>query len=1000
MAPRNPSRAMDYYDIAMRPPRASTCCSPNPWKARLALNFKNIEHSTKWVPLPEIAQVRRDLGLTACRKFGDGSDFFTLPILVDPNTGSTIGDSFDIAVYLQKTYPESGAGDLFPAQKLEFEYDPGFALLVPLSEQAKGDYDDYAKFNTTIDAAFTANVGLMAYTMPFDPATAEASRAIFVQRAGVSSWEDFQIKGEARDKAKASFRAMLGDLAKLYARDTSGPFLLGKQASYADMIIGGWVYMAHATLPDDEWQEMRGWHDSTFGRLYDGLQAYAEVKEAARAGDGCHGEEASSLNSYLDGTLTAQGAAVAITRPVLEEDDPPAALYRLMGLLCQALAELGDERTKLLDLVTAIQALPATSQVDWSQLPGFGNMWSDLYRLHFHGANDWEKSDGLGLLPGAEKVELRQHYTAIGAVEAGLCLRGLGGVTSRWGYETLNLVCSGRPGVDVFLSSMFQWLAVAGTRLKRDLEPDRACSYGKRMEVEATMAQHWETWRRAFLQLSEGDDSLSVEGRELAAGCHRMMQDFGDQPCAQCAHLNLACVFAPAPAKRKPGVRGRLVAQLRNRAAAEATTTNTNGRHQPVNAAAASVAASITSPAAASTSSSASSPTSGGGGLPPTLPAVTSIAGIVDNATSAAHAAVSPRFELAPAIGGGGYSQDFFMKLLPEYEQLVYPVNPVLTPDELRDSIANMHASFEDAALVHAFGAVTINLTQTSWTLHGDIAAQMTSLIQYSLWAHRKAEMGRDSDGAHYLQCEMPMTRFDRSFASLRESITMIQMLNRMYWEAYIHERFIGLPLTDTDVPPYVTVGFNRLIRLFQIMDPPLLAHWTAQTMHSDDAPTMTAQWIESKQAQLDADEAETADAARDLSASGAGALSEEQHLALSHGLLRSAPPRDAHEGLSLHFPAQRLSAQLRGLVSRLGNMSSIVIHGSGILQKLFEITSTDEARARIEDFLFIVRFIFGFERTQKHQRDYLREKLDALREMYTVVDFGDLAGSPAAEHP
>ncbi|GJN72257.1 C6 transcription factor [Purpureocillium lilacinum] len=541
----------------------------------------------------------------------------------------------------------------------------------------------------------------------------------------------------------------------------------------------------------------------------------------------------------------------------------------------------------------------------------------------------------------------------------------------------------------------------------------------------------------------------------------RKVRCSGDQPCAQCAHLNLACAFAPPPAKRKPGVRGRLVAQLRNKTAAEVT----NGRPG------AAAVSSITSPAAASTSSSASSPTSGGAVQ---LPAVTSIAGIVDS-----NHAVSPRFELAPAIGGGGYSQEFFMRLLPEYDKLVYPVNPVLTPDELRASIQNMHASYEDAALVHAFGAVTINLTQTSWTLHGDIAAQMTSLIQYSLWAHRKAEMGRDTD-AHYLQCEMPMTvkrvmvgiwneislmafkRFDRSFASLRESITMIQMLNihqysednpcglsrreisrqqRMYWEAYIHERFMcimsgfpctmiplrtGLPMTDADVPPYVTVGFNRLIRLFQIMDPPLLAHWTAQTM--PDAPTMTAQWIESKQAQLDADEAETADAARDLSARGAGSLSEEQHvdlfvtrlwlrtlvwqLALSHGLLRSAPPRDAHEGLSLHFPAQRLSAQLRGLVSRLGNMSTFVIHGSGILQKLFEITSTvadvlalprgpgqtqEEARARIEDFLFLVRFIFGFERTQKHQRDYLREKLDALREMYTVVDFGDLAGSPAA---
>lgn len=526
------------------------------------------------------------------------------------------------------------------------------------------------------------------------------------------------------------------------------------------------------------------------------------------------------------------------------------------------------------------------------------------------------------------------------------------------------------------------------------------------------------------------------------------------QPCTQCAHLNLACTFAPAPARRKPGVRGRLVAQLRNN---KTVNKGTNGR--------------VTSPAAASPSSSASPPTSSEGTAPA---AVTSIAAILDPGH-----AVTPRLEVAPPIGGGGYSQDFFLRLLPEYEQLVYPLNPVLTPDEMRAAITNMHASYQDAALVHAFGAITINLTQTSWTLHGDIASQMTSLIQYSLWAHRKADMGDDTD-ANYLQHEMPMTvkrvmvgmwnecslmafkRFDRSFASLRESIAMIQMLNihqysednlcgltrgevsrrqRMYWEAYIHERFVcimsgfptamiplrtGLPITDPDVPPYITVGYNRLIRLFQIMDAPLLAHWTAQTM--PDAPTMTAEWIERKQAQLDADEAETADAARDLAASGVGALTEEQHvdlfvtrlwlrtlvwqLALSHGLLRSAPPRDAHEGFSLHFPAQRLSAQLRGLVSRLGNMSSIITHGSGILQKLFEITSTvadvlalprgpgqtqEEARARVEDYLFLVRFIFGFERTQKHHREYLLEKLNALREMYTVVDFAGLAASPPA---
>ncbi|KAK4099093.1 hypothetical protein N658DRAFT_173384 [Parathielavia hyrcaniae] len=547
---------------------------------------------------------------------------------------------------------------------------------------------------------------------------------------------------------------------------------------------------------------------------------------------------------------------------------------------------------------------------------------------------------------------------------------------------------------------------------------------------------------------------MSTKTTRACDACRvRKVKCSAKQPCTQCAHLNLACTFAPVPAKRKPGVRGRLVAQLRSKS----VTKTSNGK-------------------AALTASSSSPPRSPSASSSGAAAAVTSIAAILDT-----NHAVLPRSEPTPPIAGAGYSKEFFMDLLPEYEQLVYPVNPVLTPDEIRISIENMHASYEDAAVVHAFGAITINLTQTSWTLHGDIAAQMSSLIHHSQSAYHLVGRDTGSDAnPHYLQGEMPLTvkramvgmwnecslmafkRFDRSFASLRESITMIQMLNihkysednfggltrrevsrqqRMYWEAYIHERFVcimsgfpcimiplrtGLPITDPDVPPCVTVGFNCLTRLFLTMDDQMLAHWTSQTMPG--APAITANWIEAKQAQLDADEAETAEAARELLASGAGALTEEQHvdlfvtrlwlrtlvwqLALSHALLRSAPPRDAHQGFSLHFPAQRLSAQLRGLVSRLCNMSSIITHGSGILQKLFEITSTvadvlalprgpgqtqEEARARVEDFLFLVRFMFSFERTQKHHREYLLEKLDTLRGMYTVVDFAGLTGSPAA---
>lgn len=248
----------------------------------------------------------------------------------------------------------------------------------------------------------------------------------------------------------------------------------------------------------------------------------APTKEALKAGDGCHADEAKSLADYLDGKSTAQGAATAFTAPALQEDDPLDSLYRPVALLCQALIDFGDDRDKLLDLLAAIQPLPPTAQVDCPDLPGFGNMWSDLYRLHTHGPDPWESTDFP--LSDARKTELRQHFEALGAVEAGLYLRGLDGVTAHWGYETLNLICSRRAGLEVFMSSMHVWLTMAGTELKQDLDPDEVNRYSNKRGVEATMAEHWEAWKGTFLQVSEEQGFLSIEARKLAAECYELMQ--------------------------------------------------------------------------------------------------------------------------------------------------------------------------------------------------------------------------------------------------------------------------------------------------------------------------------------------------------------------------------------------------------------------------------------------------------------------------------------------
>ncbi|KAK1998909.1 hypothetical protein LX36DRAFT_14982 [Colletotrichum falcatum] len=272
-----PSSPIVFYDIATRPPVEKTCCSPNPWKARLALNFKGLPYSTSWVALPDISRVRSGLRVPPCRKFADGTDFFTLPIIEDPATGSLVGESFDIAVYLHETYPGSGAGDLFPPQALDYAF-ASDGILVPLTDRRGGAFPEYARFNMNVDAAFTTHVQLAVSGFPFDPATAEASKAEFVRRAGVSRFEDFALVGERRRQTMDSFRDALGGLAKLFRRDPGGPFLLGDKASYADLIVGAWLRMMRATLPESEWEEVRSWHDGVFGQLYDASEVYAEVK--------------------------------------------------------------------------------------------------------------------------------------------------------------------------------------------------------------------------------------------------------------------------------------------------------------------------------------------------------------------------------------------------------------------------------------------------------------------------------------------------------------------------------------------------------------------------------------------------------------------------------------------------------------------------------------------------------------------------------------------------
>lgn len=204
-----------------------------------------------------MTQVRKSLGAAPVRKhWVDDSDFYTLPVIVDhhPNgTTTTVGDSFDIALYLDRTYPgNDDAPRLFP----------------PSTEGL------HRAFNAHVDALFSQFVILACHGIPFNPATAAQSQAEFCRRAGKEKWDDLNPQGEARQALLSGFEAALGELAKVYVRRDQGPFLEGATITYADLIVGGWLYMMSVTLP--EWETMRSWQGGHWARLHDALAKYAQ----------------------------------------------------------------------------------------------------------------------------------------------------------------------------------------------------------------------------------------------------------------------------------------------------------------------------------------------------------------------------------------------------------------------------------------------------------------------------------------------------------------------------------------------------------------------------------------------------------------------------------------------------------------------------------------------------------------------------------------------------
>ncbi|KAK1640447.1 hypothetical protein BDP81DRAFT_458571 [Colletotrichum phormii] len=256
-----------FYDIILDPKVYPT--APNPWKTRFALNFAKVPYRTTWVPLNAVAETRNSLQLSANRKHDDGTDFPTLPIIRDPLASASgdkdvvVGDSFDIALHLQKTYLSGKKDQLFQGGA-----DGGTVAL-------------HRVFNAFVDQVFSQyGAPLGSFYMSLDPRTVEADRKSFLDRFPGKKWEDLEIPpgSDVRKKMLEDFETNLeAKLRHCFPAGGAGPFIDGRESPmYADFIVGGWLQFMRGCLP--EWEALRNeWSGGKWGRLFDALQEWTDV---------------------------------------------------------------------------------------------------------------------------------------------------------------------------------------------------------------------------------------------------------------------------------------------------------------------------------------------------------------------------------------------------------------------------------------------------------------------------------------------------------------------------------------------------------------------------------------------------------------------------------------------------------------------------------------------------------------------------------------------------
>jgi glutathione S-transferase len=180
----------------------------------------------------------------------------------DPSTGKVVTDSFEIAVYLDKTYPDKGPR-LIPegTESLHKAFIHAFGTIIPESIRKH-------------------NLGLTVTIQ--NSASAAFFRETREKLLGMTM-EEMVLSGDALSKALDAFEGGLGTVNKWYKNEKVTTLCQDEQGNdiitFADLVIGGALLWSRITWKKDSdaWKRVMGMHGGRWQRLMILLSKYEVV---------------------------------------------------------------------------------------------------------------------------------------------------------------------------------------------------------------------------------------------------------------------------------------------------------------------------------------------------------------------------------------------------------------------------------------------------------------------------------------------------------------------------------------------------------------------------------------------------------------------------------------------------------------------------------------------------------------------------------------------------